>query len=238
MTDLKWEERYDGTRWFSNGVFHVVGAFEDAERLGSPYLYYVVTDVDWDEANTVGDGLKTPEDAMALAQRLQNAFDGRSIVLTKESLEKIVTDVIDAEWWDTRDTITSGVRKLQAAILAAQSEHGSEYPETEMMLAEQERHNVVELATYYSAADDAPEANIEPGVTRAQIVDALQSSWGEFCTDTGCIPDCFRIHGPKTTQVSADFGVGNFATFVTDWLNAILAAQLNPISPAEGVGHE
>jgi hypothetical protein len=115
---LKWEERHDGTRWYSNGTFHVVGAFEDAERLGSPYLYYVVTDVNWDEANTVGDGFKTPEEAMALAQRLQNAFDGGSIVLTNESLEQIVTDVIDAQFWDTRDTITSGVRKLQAAILA------------------------------------------------------------------------------------------------------------------------
>lgn len=118
MTDLKWEERYDGTRWCSNGVFHVVGAFEDTERLGSPYLYYVVTDVDWDEGSTVGDGLKTPEEAMALAQRLQNAFDGGAAFLTNESLERIVIEVINAEWWDTRDTIASGVRKLQVAILA------------------------------------------------------------------------------------------------------------------------
>lgn len=76
-------------------------------------------------------GLDTPECARDIAESIQgtvdsgrdadaDAFDRRSIVLTDESLERIVTDVIDAEFWDTRDTITSGVRKLQAAILARQ----------------------------------------------------------------------------------------------------------------------
>lgn len=73
---LTWDERYDGTRWFSNGDFHVVGAFEDPEQLGSPWLYYVVSDPDWDEANVIGKGHATPEEAMAVAQRLQNALDG------------------------------------------------------------------------------------------------------------------------------------------------------------------
>jgi hypothetical protein len=122
MTDLKWEERYDGTRWFSNGVFHVVGAFEDTERLGSPYLYYVVTDVDWDEGNTVGDGLKTPEEAMALAQRLQNAFDGVfSAPLTKESMNVMIKEIEANTMWDVRDAVAFGAGKLRDFIIASQS---------------------------------------------------------------------------------------------------------------------
>jgi len=76
VTDPIWTEGYDGTGWISNGLFHVAGAFEDGERLGSPYLYYVYAGVDWEETNAIGDGLRTPEEAMALAQRLQNTYDG------------------------------------------------------------------------------------------------------------------------------------------------------------------
>jgi len=69
-------------------------------------------------------GLDSPERARGVAQDIQgmidgdDALDGRSIVLTKESLEKIVTDVIDAQFWDVHDTIADGIRVLQAAILA------------------------------------------------------------------------------------------------------------------------
>lgn len=54
--------------------------------------------------------------------------------------------------------------------------------------------------------------------TRGELADALNEAFGEFCADTGCVPDCFTIHGPRTTQLSADFHVGNFATFVVDIL--------------------
>jgi hypothetical protein len=53
---------------------------------------------------------------------------------------------------------------------------------------------------------------------RDAIAKALQSAWTDFCADTGCIPDCFTIHGPRTTQVEANFDRGNFAGFVRDWL--------------------
>jgi hypothetical protein len=81
---LTWTE-YDGTRWESNGNFHVVGALEDTGRLGSPWLYYVVIDIDWDEGADIGKGSKTPEEAQALAQRLQNTVDGI------DSPEQIIT---------------------------------------------------------------------------------------------------------------------------------------------------
>ena len=38
MTDPIWTEGYDGTGRISNGLFHVAGAFEDGERLGSPFF--------------------------------------------------------------------------------------------------------------------------------------------------------------------------------------------------------
>ncbi len=62
-----------------------------------------------------------PPDDFHATYEPQNAFDGISIVLTNDSLEQIVTDLIAAQWWDVRDTVASGVRKLQAAILARQA---------------------------------------------------------------------------------------------------------------------
>lgn len=37
--------------------------------------------------------------------------------------------------------------------------------------------------------------------------DALDMSFGDFCQDTGCFPDCFQIKGKR---LNADFEVGNF----------------------------
>jgi len=37
------------------------------------------------------------------------------------------------------------------------------------------------------------------------LAKAMQSVWDDFCADTGHIPGAFRVHGPKTTRVSADF---------------------------------
>lgn len=120
MNGLRWEEAYDGTRWHSNGVFHVAGAFEDAERLGSPYLYYVYAAADWDETNAIGDGFKSPEKAMDLAQRLQNAFDGRSFVLTNESLKHLIDTFNTNTMADALDPILIAAWRLRDVVLAAE----------------------------------------------------------------------------------------------------------------------
>lgn len=52
------------------------------------------------------------------------------------------------------------------------------------------------------------------------VTEAMQSAWDEFCTDAGCIPDCFSIRGPRTTRVFANFGYGNFAEMVLQRLVA------------------
>jgi hypothetical protein len=57
-------------------------------------------------------------------------------------------------------------------------------------------------------------------LTGEQVAEALNDIWGDFCGDTGCIPDCFTIHGPRTTQVEADFRKGNFASSVAALLSA------------------
>ena len=59
------------------------------------------------------------------------------------------------------------------------------------------------------------------------LADAMQAAWDEFCADTGCIPDCFTIHGPATTRVSANFRYGNFASFVADRLAAAVSGTKN-----------
>lgn len=48
------------------------------------------------------------------------------------------------------------------------------------------------------------------------LADSANDAFGEFCADTGCIPDCFTIHGPRTTRMSAEFRRGNFIHWVTD----------------------
>lgn len=52
---------------------------------------------------------------------------------------------------------------------------------------------------------------------------AMQSVWNEHCADTGNIPECFSVHGPRTTRVSADFRVSQFAERVAVLLNAGLS---------------
>lgn len=62
-------------------------------------------------------------------------------------------------------------------------------------------------------------------ITRAQVEDALNTAWGDWLADAESIPGCIRIHGPRTTSVSADFTKEpNFTQTITDLLNAALAA--------------
>lgn len=108
---LTWMEQYNGTRWESNGDFHVVGAFEDEEQLGSPYLYYVVADFSWDEGAVIGSGHKTPEEAMAMAQRLQSTADGSLTVSIEQAvaaLERMNDRHGDeSEWTPTKMAVVS-----------------------------------------------------------------------------------------------------------------------------------
>ena len=85
-----WNDGYDGTHWISNGVFDVAGAFEDAERLVGLHRDYVSARADWDEMIAIGDGLGSPHEVTAQAQRLQNPFDGkleRLVEVLAEALE-------------------------------------------------------------------------------------------------------------------------------------------------------
>lgn len=63
-------------------------------------------------------------------------------------------------------------------------------------------------------------------VTRAQVVDALETAWGDFIADTGEHPDCFEVYNHRGTRsydhaLLADFERGNFAQSVADWINRI-----------------
>ena len=68
---------------------------------------------------------------------------------------------------------------------------------------------------------------------RQALADALDGAWGDWIADTGCIPDSFTIHGPRTTRVEADFGKGNFAEHVLGWLTAAGYLLVHPASSAE-----
>lgn len=72
-----------------------------------------------------------------------------------------------------------------------------------------------------------------PTDRRDAIAAALDGAWGDWIGDTGCIPDCFTIHGPKTTRVEAQFGRGNFAEHVLGWLTAAGFLVVHPASSAE-----
>lgn len=67
-------------------------------------------------------------------------------------------------------------------------------------------------------------------VTRKQVVEAMQDAWNDFCTDSGDHPDCFDVYNHRGTLIDghtmhADFERGNFATSVTDILNALLEGR-------------
>jgi hypothetical protein len=56
-------------------------------------------------------------------------------------------------------------------------------------------------------------------LTREVLTDALQSAWNDWCVDTGCFPDFIKMHGPPTTQLSANFeSCPNFITSVLGFL--------------------
>lgn len=121
MTDLKWEQPD------SEGGTYSKSSANKSPHGRIPYMVEKRYDGFSLSVNLLVRGLGTPECARGIAESIQgtvdggnDAFDGRSIVLTDESLEKIVTDVINAQFWDVRDTRASGIRILQAAILARQ----------------------------------------------------------------------------------------------------------------------
>lgn len=51
--------------------------------------------------------------------------------------------------------------------------------------------------------------------------EAMQLVWNDWCGDTGCVPDCIRIHGPRTTRVVGDFMHSNFTFQVVQTLKAM-----------------
>jgi hypothetical protein len=48
------------------------------------------------------------------------------------------------------------------------------------------------------------------------IEKAMQSFWNGWCDDTGCVPPEFRIAGPRTTRVYADFSNSEMALRVAE----------------------
>lgn len=68
------------------------------------------------------------------------------------------------------------------------------------------------------AAEAAAAIEVIP-VTPDEIAEALEHVWSDHCADTGCIPSNFTIHGPSTTQVSAQFRGTDFSFRVAEWIN-------------------
>lgn len=56
-------------------------------------------------------------------------------------------------------------------------------------------------------------------ITNEQVEESLQEAWDNWAMDTGCIPCCFKIYGPRTTRVSANFKGSQFAANVASILN-------------------
>lgn len=52
------------------------------------------------------------------------------------------------------------------------------------------------------------------------LADAMQHLWDDWCADTGCIPDGFRIAGPPSTRVYADFRSGPFPARLAEMVRA------------------
>lgn len=75
-------------------------------------------------------------------------------------------------------------------------------------------------AAWDSAVEWAVELKATREVTEEEVAEALQLAWNDWCMDTGSVPDCFTIHGPRTTQVTGDFSRGNFAGHIASWINA------------------
>jgi hypothetical protein len=52
------------------------------------------------------------------------------------------------------------------------------------------------------------------------LAELMQEVWDGWCADAGCIPTfTFRIAGPPTTRVYADFAKGEFVSQVITRLN-------------------
>jgi hypothetical protein len=58
----------------------------------------------------------------------------------------------------------------------------------------------------------------EPRVNEEHLATAMQDVWNDWCSDTGCVPDGFRIAGPHTTRVYADFLKSPFPRLVLESL--------------------
>lgn len=72
---------------------------------------------------------------------------------------------------------------------------------------------------------EKPDTGVPPQAPGyAEIVgEALDFVWNDWCGDTGTIPGCFCIHGPRTTRVEAYFTGSRFAELVAERIKARLA---------------
>jgi hypothetical protein len=67
--------------------------------------------------------------------------------------------------------------------------------------------------------------------TRDELAEAMQWAWDEFCTDTGCFPDCFEWRGGNG-RLWARFDRGNFA----DYVRTALVDNLRTVRRRAAVG--
>lgn len=66
-------------------------------------------------------------------------------------------------------------------------------------------------------------AEAERLLNREALEEALQAAWNDFCSDTGCFPDCFSM---TKKELWADFRKGPFANEVALHLSRAVAAAL------------
>ncbi len=146
--------------------------------------------------------------------------------------ESIYTGDVDLDEFDDEDWEGSIISVRCTECKTKHILDESVEPETERILAEA---SDVEVSAYMIESFEglAPTDQVSTILNRGMVVDALQQAWNDFCSDTGCIPDCFQVHGPRTTQVYADFNVGNFASFVCDGLLRVIAQR--PQNVLDGV---
>lgn len=67
----------------------------------------------------------------------------------------------------------------------------------------------------------------------AMLGEAMQDAWNNFCQDTGCVPDAFTIHGPRSTRVTAHLIGSSFTFAVLDCLPPEFFSESDQDQPAE-----
>lgn len=98
-----------------------------------------------------------------------------------------------------------------------------------------ERLLLADGVTFAAAAPSTPTP--EPGGEAwvEAVTEAMQNAWNDYVGDTGCYPDDFTIQGD---QLSAQFGLSNFARFVAGWLAPSAPTPTGPGDERPGYGHE